>query len=148
MAKTSTKSPKLTLDNASLEEEFFEDVVLLGMVSALTPESLAWRINQLLGMGFARNAEADILVDKRFHIVYEYIEQDKLVEHFLLANRHKMHFLLPEIKPIDYLWMIKGSHVIHQYTQVLPGAVSKIQQVGYCTVLDCSKLPHREYLIL
>ncbi|MCC7030669.1 MAG: hypothetical protein IT257_10205, partial [Chitinophagaceae bacterium] len=58
------KQKNQILDNAYLEDEFFEDVKLLGIVSASEYYRLISFINQRLGLHFSRNHDLEIRLNE------------------------------------------------------------------------------------
>ena len=53
-------STKWTLNIAAMQEEFFSDTALIGIVSALPAYRFCWMLNQKFDMDFVRDAESDI----------------------------------------------------------------------------------------
>ena len=56
---------KLKLDIDSLNEDFFEDTRLLGIIAPVKNFQLCWKLNNLLGFDFRLNADIEIHLKKR-----------------------------------------------------------------------------------
>lgn len=112
------KALKLVLDNQALEDEFFEDIQLLGVVSAIEPYQFAWRIAQHLQWHFQREHNYDIQIGDFSFPVYRLDDQTKFLEQFIISNRSNSIFLLQEIKHIDFVWMLKGNIQDDTLTQI------------------------------
>jgi hypothetical protein len=142
------KAKKLVLDNALLEEEFFEDIALIGIVSALDFHTFIWTINSYLNTSFARNHASEINLQDVFFPVFSFEENLALVEHYIFCNRNKTNFLLPEAKNVDYIWMIKTTfnktNCIAKYLQHLPS----IQAVNYCFEIAPNSIKNKQHLII
>jgi hypothetical protein len=143
-----TSSKKLVLDNAALEEEFFEDVVLTGIVCPLESYKLVWLLNQYLNFNFTRNHFCEVKVNETFFPVFSYSEEEKQIDHFIYCNRNKTKFMLNEIKNIDFIWLIKGIQFQPGYLKNLQLFLKKIPQVVYTFDINPNTLTHRQHLIL
>ena len=99
----SIKSKKLILDNSMLEEEFFEDTQLLGIVCPRPSYHFIWQLNQSFNYEFERCHDFEVCVKDVFFEVFRFEEKEKMVEHFIFTNRKKTHYLLEEAKNIDFI---------------------------------------------
>ncbi|MBL7767144.1 MAG: IPExxxVDY family protein [Chitinophagaceae bacterium] len=142
------KTKKLVLDNAALEEEFFEDVMLIGIVSPLEPHQLIWRIQKATGFLFNRNPEHDIEINGLFFPIYQFNEKGKFIEHIIYTNRKKTDFLLPEARNTDFIWMLKGSLQHAGYESMIPSIIQQINRVDHSFIINPAHLKNRQYLIL
>jgi hypothetical protein len=147
MSKT-VKSKKLILDNSMLEEDFFEDVVLIGVVCPLASYRFVWQINQAFSYSFCRHHEYEVELKDVYFEVYNFIEPERLTEHNIFTNRKETHFLLEEAKNIDFIWMIKSSYYSKQYATELLESLKKITSVDHCFQIYPKKLKSRQHLIL
>jgi hypothetical protein len=141
-------SKKLILDNAALEEEFFEDVKLTGIVCPLDSYHFIWKINQSFNFNFERNHSYEVNVGDLFFPVYSYIEEEKNIEHYIYSNRNKTHFLLPDMKNIDFVWLIKGIQYQTRYFDLINETMKKLAGIVYIFDINSDKLQQRQHLIL
>lgn len=142
------KAKKLILDNTALEEEFFEDIQLLGMVCPSEAYQFIWRINEAFNYHFVRNTEYDIHVDDTVFSVYTFKQEDRFLEHFIVGNRQRTQFMLPEIKHVDFIWMQKGN--IHHQPELalIPKLLPQLKGVVHVFPIESRTLSKRQYLIL
>ncbi len=144
----SVKPKKQILDNSMLEEEFFEDTLLIGIVCPLPSYRFIWNLNLAFNYFFERNHEYEIIVEDIYFEVYSFDEPEKLVEHFIYTNRKKTNFLLQEVKNIDFIWMIKGSYLPDFYAANLPAILKEVNGIDYCFMINPSQLKSKQHLIL
>jgi hypothetical protein len=106
---------KLKLDIDSLNNDFFEDTRMLGIIAPLRNYFFCWQINNVLGVKFKLNPEIEIQIKKKerdyFFNIYEWNEPETFLTHYLYQNQYDGQYLLPEFKHIDYLWLMKGEMV-------------------------------------
>jgi hypothetical protein len=144
----SIRNKKQVLDNSMLEEEFFEDVILLGIVCALPSYQLIWHINQAFNYQFGRNHEFEIEVKGNFYEVYTYEEHEKMIGHTIYTNRRQTSFLLEEAKNIDFIWMIKGAYLPPEYADFPSGYLNRMKYLTHSFVLNTQQLKSKHLLIL
>lgn len=125
-------SPKMTLDVAAMQEEFFSNTALIGIVSALPGYRFCWLINERFDMEFERDADSDILLQdqqKQAHYfpVYRYCAPLNGMRSLIYKLKHDKESLLPEVKQLDYLWKIESNDpegdaaTLTQYLRSIPG---------------------------
>jgi hypothetical protein len=106
---------KLKLDIDSLNEDFFEETRLLGIIAPVKNFQLCWQLNNLLGFNFRLNADIEIHLKKKtrsyYFNIYESKEPNSFLSHFLYHNQFDGEYLLPEFKHMDFLWLMKGDCV-------------------------------------
>lgn len=105
-----------------MQEDFFADAALIGIVSPVPAYQFCWMLNQHFDMDFVRDAEHDICLmskgnEQHYFAVYQYaapLNGPKYVLYKLKCNKES---LLPEAKGLDYLWMVQsscpGNHAEH-----------------------------------
>ena len=106
----------LKLDLGNIQEDFFSDTRLIGIVAPLKNYYLCWLLNTILEYNFNFNPECEIVLnktkankDRRYYFsVYESREVGTPIVHYLYHNHNDGEYLLPEFKHVDYIWMIKG----------------------------------------
>jgi hypothetical protein len=105
---------KLVLDTAAMQEEFFADAALIGIVSTLPVSRLCWLLNHRFDINFTRRAEMDICLQKspakqHYFSIYEYNIPLSETRYLLYKLKSNTEALLPELKQLDYLWLIQSS---------------------------------------
>lgn len=135
-----------------MQEEFFSDTALIGIVSALPAYRFCWFINQMFDMNFTRDAESDICIydaRKREHYfpIYKYSEPLNGNKYLVYKLRHDKESLLPEAKQLDYLWMIQ-SNTPEQDAAVMAGYLRGIPEVQLAQIIAIDKLKNLNNLIV
>ena len=100
---------KFTLDTNDINEP---DYLLIGISSHAKSYRLCWALNQQLGFKFNKsefNIEIKNVRKKTTSVfeVYEYFDEDNRVYFYLIGNKSNDSYLLPELKHVDYLLMLK-----------------------------------------
>lgn len=142
------KAKKLILDNAALEEEFFEDIKLLGIVCPAEAYQFIWRINGAFGYNFVRNTDNDIYLGDTIFNVFTFQQEERFIEHFIVCNRQRTQFLLQEIKHVDFIWMQKGNINNQHDLEQLPSLLSTLKGMVHVFPIESNSLAKRQYLIL
>jgi hypothetical protein len=142
---------KLSLDSKSLADGFFEEARLLGIMAPMKDYSFCWQLNHLLGIDFRVNNDIEIQLKKKkrdyFFAVYEYPEQTNCLVHYLYNNQYEGEYLLPELKHLDFLWLLKGDYVSDEALQELISSVKTVKGVQLVVELTNEKIKNKENLI-
>ena len=124
-------SNKLVLNIAAMQEEFFNDTALIGISSALPAYQLCWMLNATFDMKFVREPELDIVIQGRdgqehSYSLYQYCVPLNGARYLLYKLKNDTNRLLPEMKNLDYLWLIQstlpGQHAqtVTRYLKLMP----------------------------
>lgn len=108
---------KLTLNIAAMQDDFFSDASLIGIVSAMPAYSFCLMLNQRFDLKFVREYDMDICVKtnkngdtyEHFYAVYEYCAPLNGARNLLYKLKNEQQVLMPELKNMDYLWMINNA---------------------------------------
>lgn len=97
-----------------MQEEFFSDTALLGIVSALPGYRFCWLLNEKFDLNFVRHADSDVrIVDAQkrelFFPLYKYRAPLNGNRYRIYKLKHEKESLLPEVRQLDYLWTIQGN---------------------------------------
>lgn len=143
---------KLKIDNDLLAEEFFSDVVMMGIVATTKDYQFIWQLNQLTGLDFRLSSTYEVQLSRKqrdyFFSIYEYHIPVMGVAHYLYHNHHDGEFLLPEFKHLDFLWIMKGDCVDANYLPMLTESIRSLPGVQLVSELSPEKIKHKQYLIL
>lgn len=142
------RPPKMILNNALLEEEFFEEVALTGIVCPMRSHRFIWEVNKGFDISFHREHELQIEINEDIFPVYVFDDHLKQTEHFIFTNRGHQTFLIPEAKNIDFIWMIKSSSFLHEEKEHVLTGLSQLSSIQYIAEMDASSLQSRSYLII
>lgn len=141
------KSQKNTIDNDLLEAEFFEDVLLIGIVSAFEYYKLVSFIIERLNIPFERYIEMDNVVSDICYPTFKYVNEDKNIEHFIFCNKRKTNVLMQDAKNIDFIYMLKGSLSNQNEIQHFHSYLKKVEGIDFSFFIENTKLKSRQYLI-
>jgi hypothetical protein len=145
-------SGKWTLDTEAMEEDFFSDCALIGIVSALPAYKLCWKLNSKLDINFVREPELDILVQKsqtiqHYFPIYQYALPLSGCRHLLYKLKNEKEALLPEVKQLDYLWMIQSHEAAHE-AHIAAQLLREITDIQLAQILDLDKLKNAGNLLV
>ena len=142
---------KFKLDIEGMEEDFFEDTRLLGIVAPVKDYQLCWQLNHLFRFKFRINNNIEIQLTKKrrhyFFSVYEYNEPNNSLTHYLYKNQHDGEYLLPEFKHLDFLWLMKGDLVSDELFSHMAGSIKDINGVQLVIELTNEKIKNKGHLI-
>jgi hypothetical protein len=142
---------KLKIDNTLLVEEFFEETRLLGIVAPIKDYRFCWHLNQMLQLNFRMNNTLEIQLNKKqrnyFFSVYEYVEKGGTIKHYLYNNQFDGEYLLPELKHLDFLWLIKDDIMHDNEVAILINAIRTIPSVQLITEMTNEKIKNKQHLI-
>ncbi|OYU56402.1 MAG: hypothetical protein CFE25_03965 [Chitinophagaceae bacterium BSSC1] len=142
---------KLRLNMDEINEDFFEDTRLLGIMAPLKSYQLCLQLNGLLGYQFRLNTDIDIHVRKKdrnyYFSVYQSSEPNSFLEHYLYHNQFDGEYLLPEFRHIDYLWLMKGDFVDDEKCQFIRQTVNSIAGVQLVVELTNEQIKNKGNMI-
>ncbi len=142
---------KLKLDMEDLEGDFFEDSRLIGIVAPVKGYRFCWQVNRQMRLDFRITNQIEIALKKKnrdyFFAVYECLEQHKTLTHYLYNNQFDGEFLIPELRHLDFFWLLKGDTVSDALMQELTSSVRSITGVQLVTELTLDKMKNRGHLI-
>lgn len=142
---------KLRLNMDEINEDFFEDTRLLGIMAPLKSYQLCLQLNGLLGYQFRLNTDIDIHVRKKdrnyFFSVYQSTEANSFLEHYLYHNQFDGEYLLPEFRHLDYLWLMKGDFVDDEKCQFIRQTVNSIAGVQLVVELTNEQIKNKGNMI-
>ncbi len=124
---------KLRLNIEELNDDFFEETRLLGVIAPLKNYQFCWALNNLLGFNFRLNNDYEIPLrrkDRVYHFsIYQSEETNSFLSHFLYHNQCDGEYLLPEFKHMDFLWLMKGDIVDDDKCNWIKQAIKTINGV-------------------
>ncbi|HRO43496.1 MAG TPA: IPExxxVDY family protein [Flavipsychrobacter sp.] len=145
-------STKMTLNVAAMQEEFFSDTALIGIVSALPAYRFCWMMNETFDMNFVRDAESDICIQdtqkqEHYFPIYKYCAPLNGNKFLIYKLKHDKESLLPEVKQLDYLWMIQ-SNSPEQDAGEITNYLRGIPDVQLAQVIMPERLKNLNHLIV
>jgi hypothetical protein len=142
---------KLTLDNKDLTDGFFEETRLLGIQAPIKGYMFCWQINSLMGVDFRISNVVEIELKRKgrmyYFPVYEYAQPATCLMHYLYKNQHDGEYLLPELKHLDFLWLLKDDYVPDEFVDNLVYSLKSINGVQLVVELTNEKIKNKEHLV-
>ncbi len=143
---------KWTLNTADMQEDFFADAALIGIVSPVPAYQFCWMLNQHFDMDFVRDAEHDICVqttrdNQHYFAVYQYAAPLNGPKYILYKLRNDKQSLLPEAKGLDYLWMVQSS-CPNNHAVEITDLLRRIPQVQLAQMIPAEKLKNLNNLLV
>ncbi|MFY8091059.1 MAG: IPExxxVDY family protein [Chitinophagaceae bacterium] len=142
---------KLKLNIDELNEDFFDDTRLLGIIAPTKNYHFCWQLNNSLGVKFTLNNDLEIHLRKKrrdyFFNIYQWQEPESFLVHYLYHNHHDGEYLLPEFKHIDFLWLMKGDFVENEKCQWIKNAIKNIASVQLVTELTNEQIKNKGNMV-
>jgi hypothetical protein len=88
---------------------------MIGLCSHHNDYRLAWNINDALSISLTKCSDDFIVVNKKGqraseHSLYEYRDQENMLEYYLVKNKSFGKYLIPEKPAIDYFLFLVENH--------------------------------------
>lgn len=142
---------KIKMDNTLMVEEFFEGTRLLGIVAPVKGYQFSWLLNQYMQIDFRINHDIEIQLDKKkrkyYFSIYEYGEPNGSLMHYLYINQFDGEYLLPELKHLDFLWLLKGDTMRETDFTDLQQSLRSIPGVQLVMELTGEKIRNKAHLV-
>lgn len=142
----------LKLDTFAIEDDFFENVALIGISSDKPIFTLAHIINGAFQLSFSRKPYLDVTIGKKNNEFFSFaVYQSPVPRSAFCYTLYKLKMeevhLLPSLKNIDYIWMIADDDAEYSAMQYLK-LLRKIPEIQFASLLEKDKIKNIEYLIL
>ncbi|HEY6082975.1 MAG TPA: IPExxxVDY family protein, partial [Chitinophagaceae bacterium] len=79
--------------------------------------------------------------------VFEFTEPTTAVSHYIYNNHSKAAFLLPELKNIDFLWLIKGDYYQEKEVKALIEQIRSVENIQLVTLFNQEEIKNKKDLI-
>jgi hypothetical protein len=141
----------MTLNIDELNDDFFSDTKLIGIISSLKHYRLCWELNSRFGYNFRLNPEIEIdLLKKQRHYyfhIYQHHDPANFVDHYLYHNHYDGEYLLNEFKHMDYLWLIKGDGCMDTDCNETIRRIKGIDGIQMANELDVDKIRNKGNMV-
>ena len=147
------KSSKFVLDTSAMQEGFFVDSAMIGVASSLPGHRFAWMLNARFALDFRRAADMDVCLnakskeDFQHFAVFHFVDEVCGIQHFLYRLRAEKKVLLPEVKNLDYLWLIQNARSEDE-TENYVKHLRAMPEVQMATTLLPDELKSRAHLLV
>lgn len=104
------------------------DFLLWGIISPWPVYRLVWLMNERLGLHFRRINDVEVRKDSghmAYFPLYEYRNENDLYLLELVQNRVPNELFIPELKTVDFLFLVKGSSTSLTAMTSFPGFVNR-----------------------
>lgn len=93
-----------------LEFEAEYDFHLIGICSHVKDYRISWEVNKLLNLELAKDEDHTLYLQKEelSFPCYSCKREEELKEYYLIGNRSKGVYLIPEESEVDYFLVLKG----------------------------------------
>lgn len=139
------------LDTTGMLEDFFFDATLIGIACSMPCYQFCWLVNESFGTDFEMVMEIEFKATcsspDYFFPVYRYdlpLNGGELLIYSLKTGRKR---LLPELKNLDYLWLIRG-HASGASAESILAALQRLPQITLATRLRLEQLPSAKNLLV
>ena len=146
-----TKKNILKLDTLAIEEDFFENIALIGISSEKPAYTLAHNFNQAFQLNFARKPKLDVKIGKKTEEFSFAVYQSPVARSAFCYTLYKLKVddvhLLPSIRNIDYIWMIADEDAEFAAMNLLQ-SLRAMPEIQFASLLEKDKIKNIDYLIL
>ena len=140
---------KLNVD--AINDDFFEDTKLLGIITPLKRFQLCWQVNSRFGFKFSMSKDKELKLEKHkrtyFYSLFISNEPNSQLKHVLYHNQFDGEYLLNEFKHIDYLWLMKGDMIEEERYNWIKDALKTIDGVQLVAELTNEQIKTKGNLI-
>lgn len=126
------------------------DFLLWGIISPWPVYRLVWLMNERLGLHFRRINDVEVRKDSghmAYFPLYEYRNENDLYLLELVQNRVPNELFIPELKTVDFLFLVKGELDFFDSHDFL-SRLRKQEGVHHVLEIGMEKLRSKENLIL
>ena len=138
---------KLKLDQDTLNNDFFDNTRLLGIMAPLKNYFFCWQVNNVFGVKFRLNSDAELHLRKSrrdyYFNLYEWTEPESYLTHYIYHNQNDGNFLLPEFKNMDFLWLMKGDMVEDEKIGTIATGIRNISGVQLVAELTSDQIKNK-----
>jgi len=143
---------KWTLDVSAMQEDFFADTALIGVASSLPGYGFCRLLNKHFAMKFIREPALDVGIEaagggKKYFPVYQYALPLSGGRYLLYKLKSDKEPLLPEIRQLDFLWLIQSISPDAD-AQFFLQKLREMPDVQLAQILTVDKLKNANYLLV
>lgn len=147
MANSKARPIKHKLLRADMLDSYFEEKCLICMVSTWPFYRIAQQLNAHLDLDLRFDTEMNLEVEEvAYKILYDKNEMRNM-EYFLICNRNKTDFLVPELVNRDYILMIDGIKYDRMAFEKLLQQIQNISAISFAHEIDAINLKSKDNLI-
>lgn len=138
---------KFTLDT---DPEDHIDFLLIGIVSHAKPYRLCWNLNKTMHFNLVSTNEKIEISNarKKQHFVFEiynYNDEESRINYYLIPNKSGTGYLIPELKHVDYILMLKEN--LTADINLIIDQIRQSDQVMTCFEINTEEVKSLENLL-
>lgn len=145
-------SGRQVLDMSGATEDFFSDTAMIGIGSAMPGYRFCWAVNKAFDFEFIREPEFDLEYKPakdqlHYFSLYQYLVPYSSCKHLLYKLRSEKKALLPEIKQLDYLWLV-SSPTAEEEAEIITGNLRNMPDIQLAQIIAPDMLKNLNHLLL
>ena len=145
-------SGRQVLDMSGATEDFFSDTAMIGIGSAMPGYKFCWAVNKAFDFEFIREPEFDLEYKPakdqlHYFSLYQYMVPYSSCKHLLYKLRSEKKALLPEIKQLDYLWLV-SSPTAEEEAEIITGNLRNMPDIQLAQIIAPDMLKNLNHLLL
>lgn len=131
-----------------LEFEAEYDFHLIGVCSHVKDYRISWEINKLLDLELVKDQDHTLYVQKEVlpFPFYSYLREEELKEYYLIGNRSKGVYLIPEESEVDYFLVLKG-FFSNEEVKKLAQKIGRLKTVLTSFSIEVEELKSKQNLV-
>ena len=143
---------KLKLDEGDMENMFFEDTGIIGIVSGLPAYRLCWMLNNYFDIDFRcepeMTLELKIKGNTTYLPVYQYLVPNTMYRYLLYKLKIDNASLLPEINRMDYMLLVQTGESFAADASFLSSEIKKIPDIILSQLFSRDQLKNLKNLLV
>ena len=143
---------KLRIDNNETVDTFFQDIRIIGIVAPIKNYHFCWCVNQRMQYDLRVSNDLEIQLEKKrrkyYFSIFSYPEPLVSRIHYLYSNCFDGEHLLPELKNLDYLWIVKGDSGDEKEIDKLLEGIRAVEGVQLAKEISHSQIRNKSHLII
>ncbi len=142
----------LKLNIEEINDDFLKGTRLLCITAPIKKHLFCWHLNTHLGFTFKLCNEKEIPVQRKnrkyyFSIYHSHEANNPFIEHILYHTQYDGEYLLPELKHMDYLWLVRGEVIEDAQFNWIREGIKKISGVLMVAELTPEQIKSKGNLI-
>ncbi|MDE3124868.1 MAG: IPExxxVDY family protein [Bacteroidota bacterium] len=143
---------KQRLDMSQMNHEYFEETRILGIMTSLKNYRFVWMVDNHLSLNFSLYTDAHIEMHKKNRIyrfnLYTSAPTESGLIHYLYHNQCDGEALIPELKHLDFIWLMKGDRIEDDRCALMMENIKKLEQVQLVTEISQEQIKNISNLII
>jgi hypothetical protein len=133
-----------------LQDFFPEDFQLICIAAHQSDYRLSWALNEQLQLSLQKDQDLVVTIKKtdiRQHFTrFSFMDTNQHIRYYLIDNKSRQGFLLPEMKNIDFLLKVEGQPERHKLLSMVE-EIRKISFVVIAYLMEDIPIKHKKKFI-